>query len=137
MELSELVNKSIGVPFKDFGRDLDGWDCWGLIVYAYQELYDIALEDFTGLTGLNSKESKKLFEDHRNSWIELERGKEIPGDIVILRGSSVIHTGLVLGKGMMLHTENHLGTCVETYNSGTWKTRVITFGRHRENNGIQ
>jgi probable lipoprotein NlpC len=137
MDLSEFTNKAIGTPFKDLGRDLSGWDCWGLIVCAYKEIYDITLEDFTGLTGLNSKESRQLFEDYRNSWIELDGGKERSGDIVILRGSSVIHTGLVLGKGMMLHTENHLGTCVETYNSGLWKTKVITFCRHRGNNGLQ
>jgi cell wall-associated NlpC family hydrolase len=127
----DFINLAIGVPFLDHGRDFQGWDCWGLAVRLYRECFGMDIQDFEGLTGLNSRESEKLFEDYRHAWLEINSGKENSGDLVIMRGS-VIHVGVVVKPGMMLHTENNYGTCVEPYTSGIWKTRVIGLYRHAE-----
>ena len=129
MELTEFINKAIGVPFKDHGRDFDGWDCWGMAVCFYSSVYGISIESFDGLTGLDSTESEKLFEDYRKSWVEVKRGEEKPGDLIIMRGR-VIHVGIVVKKGMMLHTEDKLDTCVESYAVRMWDKRILTMGHY-------
>jgi len=131
MEFTEFINMAVGVPFLDHGRDFQGWDCWGLAVRAYKECFGIVIEDFCGLTGLNSRESEKLYKDYRNSWVDIERGKEMPGDLVIM-GGDIIHVGVVVKKGMMVHTEDKLDTCVESYTSGIWITRILGIHRHAE-----
>ncbi|TSA10039.1 MAG: hypothetical protein D4R73_05900 [Deltaproteobacteria bacterium] len=129
MKLIDFIKLAIGVPFLDHGRDFQGWDCWGLVVQTYQECFGIVIEDFSGLTGLNSTESEKLYENYRNSWIEIESGKEMPGDLIIMR-TRVIHVGVVVKKNMMVHAQNDYGTLVESYTAAIWKSRIIGIYRH-------
>jgi len=43
----DFQRKAIGVPFVPFGRDYDGWDCWGLVIRAWQDVRGVTLPDFT------------------------------------------------------------------------------------------
>ena len=47
MDLEQFAAEVVGipVPFKEQGRDRAGWDCWGIIVCAYREVYGIELPD--------------------------------------------------------------------------------------------
>jgi cell wall-associated NlpC family hydrolase len=131
MELNKFVEKAIGVVFIDGGRGFDGWDCWGLLVKAYAEVYNIEVESFDGLTGLNSTESNRLFEENYKSWVEIKQEEEKSGDLIAFRGA-LVHIGVIIKPGLMLHTENKMGTCVEPYNSPVWKRRILGIFRHAE-----
>ena len=47
MDLEQFAAEVVGipVPFMEQGRDRAGWDCWGVIVCAYREVYGIELPD--------------------------------------------------------------------------------------------
>ncbi len=133
MELIDFTSKAIGVPFKDQGRDFSGWDCYGPILLAYRECYGIELPDYQHISAMNSKEAGELFEAHRQSWVEVPERQERPGDVIWLRhGSWACHVGLIVKAGLMVHCDMGVGTCVEPYTSGPWKTRVMGIFRHAD-----
>jgi cell wall-associated NlpC family hydrolase len=132
MKIEEFANLAIGVPFLDNGRDLYGWDCWGLVVRTFRECADIEVPGFDYVSALNADEVKAIFEETKNSWVEVLPGQEKPLDVIVLRnGSWPCHTGVVVKKGYMLHVDAKIDSCIEPYNSGVWKTRVVGIFRHK------
>lgn len=63
------MDKYIGIPFKEHGRDINGWDCYGLIYYILKKEFNInipsyvdnygSIEDYRQLSKLILKEKKK------------------------------------------------------------------------------
>jgi probable lipoprotein NlpC len=131
MELTEFINLAIGVSFLDQGRDFHGWDCWGMTCRAYRECFGIELPDLDRCSILSYEQGRELFDSLAVAYREVERGREQAGDVVILRGIPC-HAGLVAKPGLMLHVDEKCDTCVESYTSGVWKTRVIGIYRHAE-----
>lgn len=112
MDLMEFASLAMTVPFKQRGRDVTGWDCWGLVYVAYAQVYGVALPDY-----LDSYESTKDFFKLKSKitsetaiqWREVPGPR--PGDmVVILRRSVPIHLGLWLPIGRVLHAESGVGT---------------------------
>lgn len=133
ISLKSFVARAEGVPFLEFGHDFTGWNCWGLIVQAYHECFGIELPGFENISALNLKEVGQLYEAHRRAWKPLQSHQERPGDVVLLRhGPLICHAGLVIKVGLMLHVEQDCATCIEPYNSGTWKARIAGFYRHEQ-----
>lgn len=131
MKLIDFINMAIGVPFLDQGRDFHGWDCWGLILRAYRECFEIELPDLDRCTVLSYEQGRELFDSLAVVYQEVEIDRGRAGDVVVLRGVPC-HAGLVVKPGLMLHVDEKCDTCVEPYNSGVWKTRVIGIYRHAE-----
>ncbi|MFA5381857.1 MAG: NlpC/P60 family protein [Candidatus Micrarchaeia archaeon] len=136
MKLIDFIRRATeptGVPFKDQGRDFTGWDCWGLVVKAYRDCFEIALPGYEHISALSSQEAGELFQEHARSWEPILEGQERPGDVILLRhGHWPCHVGLIIKPGSMLHCDLDIDTCVAPYNSGLWKTRVIGRYRHIE-----
>lgn len=133
MDLIGFIKKAAGVPFKDHGRDFTGWDCWGLVVQAYHDCFQIDLPGYEHVSALSSQEVWELFEKHSRSWKPVLWGHESPGDVILLRhGLWPCHVGLIVRKGLMLHADLNCDTCVAPYNTGLWKTRIIEIFRHAE-----
>jgi cell wall-associated NlpC family hydrolase len=133
MSLEEFAVLAIGVPFHDHGRDFQGWDCWGLVVRAYRECFAVELPDYSHISALSSQEAGELFEAQKKFWIEVPAHQERPGNVILLRhGSWPCHVGLVVKAGLMLHVDMDIDTCVEPYNSGAWRHRLIGIYRHAE-----
>jgi cell wall-associated NlpC family hydrolase len=121
-KLSSFISKVNGTPFKDFGRDLSGLDCWGLIVMAYRELFGVVLQE-PDVSALSAKEVELFYYEYSKMWKDVPVGQERPGDLAMFRnGRWISHAGLVIKPGLMLHVDRDLGTLVTTYYSGTWKT---------------
>lgn len=98
-----------------FGRDIDGWDCWGLIYYIYNVEYGIPIESFLGAISTDKIET--------NQWLEV---KEDPHerDVILYQSGKNLHTGLLIDERRMLHTIKGVGTCVEQIDSLLWKKRI-------------
>lgn len=133
IDLSEFIRKSIGVPYRELGRDFTGLDCWGLIVRAYQDIFNINLPDFSYLADLKYQEAEKGFADLKKSFIEIPFEKELSGDLLLFRGIP-LHAALVAKRGYMLHVEKGLQTCIELY-TGLWQHRLIGIYRHEQLTG--
>lgn len=135
MNLEEFVTRAIRVPFMDLGRDWDCWDCWGMLCVFYHDVLGVTLPSYTeGYqdTG-NSVESRQrlssLIAANMGAWRRVERPE--PGNVVLLNiGGRLIHVGLALGEGRMLHTEKKINTVIERLTSPMWARRVEGFYRH-------
>lgn len=136
-DFTEFANSVQGTPFKNKGRDTSGWDCWGLVVCTYRECFGIILLDYQQEyeDALKAKEVAEAYEKHKHLWKQLQPGEERAGDVVVLRyGSWPCHVAVVATPGKMLHVERGISTCIEHYNSLTWKKKIIGFFRHAERN---
>lgn len=102
------LEKYIGIPFVNKGRDTSGLDCWGLVMSVYKE-YGITLPDF-GVDGrlpqnvhitVESETATKL------SWSKIEVPEE-PCVVVMSnderRPDLINHVGVYIGNGLILHT---------------------------------
>jgi cell wall-associated NlpC family hydrolase len=124
--LSEFVKTAIGVPFQDQGRSREGWDCWGLVVAAYREVWGINLPDMHYQSALDSSQVATLTEvRHQDCWQSIRLGHEQPGDVALFYvGSWPCHVGLVVARGRMLHVSPDFQTRVESYKNGYWRRRL-------------
>ncbi len=65
------------------------------------------------------------------AWLEVERGAEQAGDVVLLRLRGLpIHVGLVVARGWMLHVEAKVDSVLERFDGLEWRRRVLGTYRH-------
>lgn len=132
--MKDFIAKAQGVPFRDRGRDYTGWDCWGLIWRAYRDCLGLDLTCLAEVPALQNWEAADLYEAIHRQHIEVT-GKEQPGDVAVFRGLPV-HVGLVVEPGKMLHVEQGISTCVESYRGMAWRHKIIGIYRHIEKSQI-
>ena len=59
-------------------------------------------------------------------------GHEVPGDIVLMRmAGQPTHVGMVVARGVMLHTEDRVDSGLAKFDGFTWKNRIIGIYRHK------
>ena len=134
LTIEQLSCKASGVPYKPFGRDYDGIDCWGVIVLAYRDVLGIELPRYERDYSSPEEwaEVMGVIERGRDAgpWVKVER--PAPMDVVLLKlNGFVCHVGLAIGGGWMLHCLAPLGTCSERLNGVRWSKRLHGFYRHR------
>ena len=126
----------LGIPYQGGGRTREGLDCYGLLALVLRERFDIEIELFDGLDGLNAadQESVDRFWDDQvgSEWNEIPLGEEKPGDAVNLIVMRRHHCGVVIGQGMMLHTTEQAGVAIESYTRGRFCRRFRNIYRHRQ-----
>lgn len=93
-----------------------GFDCSGLVLWAY------------GKHGVNVPRTAK---DQSAMGYNVGKGNLRPGDLVVFRIRSGLHTGIYTGKGRFVHSPR-TGTTVrvEDLNSKYWSGRFIAGRRH-------
>lgn len=111
----EWYEKYIGIPYKEFGRDEDGVDCYGLALLVYKNELHIDIPDYFGVgfhKAKSGKESEPLKKELQgfilnasSSWKEIEQDKAQPFDLVLFNMLGyVIHIGILIDKDTMLHS---------------------------------
>lgn len=116
------------VPFLSRGRDLRGWDCYGLYRYLMAERHGIVLPSYA--------EAYKADDDAQGialaigtfrpvGWAAVAPGEAQMGDGVVLRiAGQPWHCGYVIEPGIMLHARRGAGTCIESYTAPLWEKRL-------------
>jgi hypothetical protein len=113
MTFDEFTRKAVGVPFKEHGRDYDGWDCWGLVLSAYRDVLAINLPDYIYETTHKAAPLSRLFSDRlEDRWIKVTQTHPLAIATIYRRGV-VIHVGLALPKRRIIHVEKGIDTCIE------------------------
>ncbi|MDR1507441.1 MAG: C40 family peptidase [Treponema sp.] len=118
--ITETALQCLGVPYKYAGANPEGFDCSGLIYYAYREAAGMEL----------SRSTEGLWTDGKE--VVLDNVK--PGDVLVFTtvrpGAS--HAGIVLentGKGVtFVHAASQgpkLGVIVSNLNERYYKTRIM------------
>lgn len=135
MTLAEFTARAVGVPFRDKGRDWEGWDCWGLVCVFHRDVLGVDLPshlDDYAEAGATASSRKRVGTVIAAS---LDRYRRIaapdPGDVAVLNvGGRPVHVGLIVDAGRLLHAERRIGTVIERLASSRWCRRVEGFYRH-------
>ena len=110
---NRFAERAMTVPFKDMGRDFDGWDCWGLCVVAYRELFQIELPDVDYTSATRLRENAKILTREKAQFQQIKT--PVLGCIALItRGGRPIHAGLVSTHGLILHCEERVWTVQES-----------------------
>lgn len=127
------IDRYLGVPFRAGGRDpATGLDCWGLVRAVMADCWGLVLpdpatdsRDEAALEGAVAA-TRPLVETR-----PVDRGAEVPGDLVLLRGlgGRPVHVGVVVRRGWVLHADPALGAVCEPLWQGRQALRVVEIGR--------
>jgi cell wall-associated NlpC family hydrolase len=123
----------IGIPFKQKGRDLTGFDCWGLICDVYLTELSIKLPDYLNSYSDTSKDfveiSSIMGSEKERIAFPVTSPKAF--DVILLRMRGLpMHVGLVTRENFMIHCADGVGVSFEDYTSPRWKSRVMGFYRY-------
>jgi cell wall-associated NlpC family hydrolase len=126
----EIINKYLGIPYRNHGRNIDGLDCYGLIIFIYKdfgiELFDIDADydDDWSWDGHNL-----LMENVHFDWEEIKEQEQFC--IVAFENGK----GIVNHAGIMLDTDRFLHCCkagvVVSRLSNFKEKRFAGFYRHK------
>jgi cell wall-associated NlpC family hydrolase len=110
---AQLLNRMIGVPFAEQGRDLSGFDCWGVVRYGLRHGFGVEVPSFTEdyVTTQDGAEISALIRRESPSWPEVPLMEAQAGDVLILRiHGQPWHCGLVINPPHFVHADRGLGT---------------------------
>jgi cell wall-associated NlpC family hydrolase len=93
-----IAEKEVGVPYRWGGASPAGFDCSGLVYWAY------------GRLGIELPHSSYALYDRGR---RVARGRMKPGDLLFFSGLG--HVGIYLGRGRMVHAP-HSGSRVQVVN---------------------
>lgn len=104
----------VGTPYRERGRDFDGFDCWGLVVHGYRDEFGVDVPDHGPDFPEGQSDAafvmtaQRLIRQQRKLWTPLTRA--VPGATVLIRrGGHPVHTGLVTPGGDLLHADADIG----------------------------
>lgn len=125
-EASKAFSEYLRVPFVDKGRNLQGWDCFGLYRFVLAERHGILLPSYTAAydSAADASSARALMRYYPNHWAPVAPGEAREGDgVVFCIGGEPWHCGYVIEPGIMLHTRKGCGTAIENYTRLTWQKR--------------
>jgi cell wall-associated NlpC family hydrolase len=128
LEHSPVFFEWLATPYKDRGRDLRGWDCWGLVYFISRTYFRRMVPSY--LDAYESAEQGKSVASaiwtHSPAWLRLPDDEApLTGDVVVFNlGGSPIHCGMVAKPSHMLHCLEGRDTCLERYDTAGWRDRV-------------
>lgn len=125
--------KYVGLPFKDFGRDFGGVDCWGLVrlVLARECGIDVPTYGEISARDLIRVTSTIAHDSDADPWLPVERHAVKPFDVVLMRGRPM-HVGIMTARDRVLHVEERTSAVLLPLKHPSIATRIISFRRHRD-----
>jgi len=124
------VRKFLGLRYVHGGRNLNGVDCWGLVVLVYREL-GVEVEDVNGYEERWSvKGEERYFDEYKGRWRKVGRDEAQFPDVVLFRNKKgiVYHAGVYLGGGKFLHCPK-VGVVIGRLQD--WEDKLDGFYRRR------
>lgn len=120
------IQDLIGIPYKSGGRELDGADCWGIVVLASRLLYDNLIPQYNGhYDDSEDQNQTRATMLYRFDWMEVPLAAIMPGDVLVLKVlGQPTHAGIYIGDRKMLHSLARRDSCIERIDSDTWKNRI-------------
>ncbi len=108
------IERYLQVPYIDCGRDLDGWDCWGLVRYVLH--YDYNLPLFQSFGTIHPFDKTGLNHAFKVSLNQFKSVNAEAGAIACcFKFGLLVHVGVCLDQTDILHTTSKSGTTVITH----------------------
>ena len=127
------MTELVGIPFKDRGRTIEGFDCWGLVMHVHKEQTGETLPDFT--YDLASAVSNSLYFAEQTIGPTWEETQPEFGVVAVFRIGGVIrHAGYMLDDVHFIHVLSETRVVVERIDDIMWKKRVAGFWRYVDGN---
>lgn len=129
----------MAIPFRDRGRDRQGCDCWGLARLILAERASIDVPPFDAIATDDTPAVAHTIAAERGKFLEVERGAELPFDIVTMRAVCEVdgmawggefHMGMVTMPGHLVHTERATGVQHVPFSHPTVRDRIRRIFRH-------
>lgn len=126
-----VFDRFVGLPYRDYGRAMDGVDCYGLVFLVHRACgNDLPVYHGRYALGADRRELAQLIAGELGSWRGIAAGSEAPLDLVIMReGALETHVGVVTRPGRLLHIERGVTSRIEPYRTGVLRHRVTGFFR--------
>ena len=105
MDRKEIVQKYLGVPYLNMGRDLKGLDCYGIIMCIYKDLgFDLIDLNVDYDSRWSLKGADYFADNYSKQWQAVDKPKFL--DVILFKSGKGIynHAGVYLGKGDFIHT---------------------------------
>ena len=139
MIVPEDFNKYVGLPFKECGRGMDGFDCWGLVEHVYKDLEAVDIgsyaETYSDLNELTCLGLLRLIREEKRNWVQVHEEDAHPIDVIDLSILNCTpHVGVFVSPGKMLHIRERCTSEVTSYNSRAWAHRLQGFYRYAPRN---
>jgi cell wall-associated NlpC family hydrolase len=129
------AGRYVGAPFEEHGRGPGGYDCWGLVVAVYREVFGIELPtyDHRYASTRDREDIAALIDGGLTPWRQIPVDVARPGDGVIFRVlTSPCHIGVVVDPPMFLHIARGSDACLERWDTVRWEKRFLGIWRHEE-----
>lgn len=138
-EIQRIVEKYVGIPFKDHGDTIEGCDCYGLVCMIYRDEFGLILPQVGDIYN-NAYARKEVdlavnSQINTNDWcIDVTDKKPYrPFDMLVFRiAGTDHHVGLYIRDGYMLHIIDGCNSGVERYTGIRWGRQLHRVVRHRD-----
>ena len=98
-----MIERVVGIPWKEGGHTHDGCDCYGLVRLWYRTILGVHLPPHDPQDTLLARS--------RRFWKKVDEPEE--HDIVLVEErDGSLHVGIVVGNGLVLHADKKIGSIV-------------------------
>jgi cell wall-associated NlpC family hydrolase len=120
-------NNYVGIPYKHYGRDKSGIDCWGLACLIYKEQFGIELPSFSEPSTYeagNRAQIAEIFAQNMEGWTPATH--IVPGTIAVFRIlGQPSHIGIAVSSTHFIHAMEGHSCAVEAFDSINWANRLV------------
>ncbi len=123
-----MIADLIGIPFKDGGRTLAGFDCYGLAIEVFRR-YGIVVPEYYACCE-DSTLIDKTITEARVKWVRCTPPDLPVPCLVVIRFNEAVmcnHTGVYIGNGRFIHIRQKIGVNIDLIDSLVWKRRIEGF----------
>lgn len=129
MIVKELVNKYLGIPYKNHGRSLEALDCYGLIILIYKDLGYELLDIENYPADWSSKQMNLMLLNYNKQWNKVDKPKLF--DCVMLNSKEIVnHGGVMLSSYDFIHCCKH-GVVISSIMEPTWHNKIYGYYRFK------
>ena len=125
MEEIDFINKYLGVEWVNRGEDVNGIDCWGLVLASFREIDKRELPSVAGYADINCSTEDAAKTVDMGLFSESQPTNGAIMTILNTKGD-ITHVGRCLA-GRVIHATSALGVRLDTYQTINDKYRNVRY----------
>ena len=139
--MTHWANAYVGKPYVSNGRDIDGFDCWGLVCLIYRDHLGVDLPSYGAIDAADLLRVAKEMEmgPYFGCWEPLDKPE--PFCVVSMYGRAersrrVVHVGVMVDEATLIHAQQKTHCAIERIDSPIIRNRVAGFWRYRNADAV-